>query len=99
MQTRPTGQPLTRPLQNVQSNQNNEIAYDVEHVFNENGREVRKMPIKLGNDTFWVDVCQEENKTEPNSDGAAIPDDSIMLNLDMEGNTALDPNQSVSHGT
>ena len=56
------------------------------------------MPIKLGNDTFWVDVCQEENKTEPNSDGAAIPEDSIMLNLDMEGNTALDPNQSVSHG-
>jgi hypothetical protein len=32
-----------------------EIAYNVEHVFNENSREVRKMPIKMGEETLWVD--------------------------------------------
>ena len=30
-----------------------EIVYNVEHVFSENGREVRKMPIKMGNETIW----------------------------------------------
>ena len=59
-------------------NQHNEIAYDVEHIFNENGREVRKMPIKMGDDTIWVDVKNEGTTT--------TSEDSIMLKLDMEGN-------------
>ena len=37
----------------------NEIQYNVEHVFNENGREVRKMPIKLDNETIWVDCVDQ----------------------------------------
>jgi hypothetical protein len=36
-----------------------EIAYNVEHVFNENGREVRKMPIKMGDETIWVDCVDQ----------------------------------------
>lgn len=38
-----------------------EIAYNVEHVFNENGREVRKMPIKMGDETIWVDCVESGN--------------------------------------
>ena len=37
-----------------------DIAYDVEHVFNENGKEVRKMPIKMGTATYWVDVVDKK---------------------------------------
>ena len=51
-----------------------EIAYDVEHVFNENGKEVRKMPIKMGNSTFWVDVVDNKDNV--------MPEDAVMLNLD-----------------
>jgi len=36
-----------------------DIAYNVEHVFIENGREVRKMPIKMNNQTIWVDCVSE----------------------------------------
>ena len=68
-------------------------------MFIENGREVRKMPIKLENDQMiWVDV-QDDNKTgELNSDGTAIQEDSIMLNLDMEGNGALNITKTGSQG-
>ena len=56
------------------------------------------MPIKLGNDTFWVDV-QEDSKTgELNSDGTVIQEDSIMLNLDMEGNGALNISKTGAQG-
>ena len=68
-------------------------------MFIENGREVRKMPIKLENDQMiWVDV-QDDNKTgELNSDGTAIQEDSIMLSLDMEGNGALNITKTGSQG-
>ena len=57
------------------------------------------MPIKVGNDTFWVDV-QEDNKTgELNSDGTVIQEDSIMLNLDMEGNGGLNISKTGAQGT
>ena len=68
-----------------ESNQQNDIAYDVEHVFNENGREVRKMPIKMGDDTIWVDVKKEG--------ASGNSEDSIMFKLDMEGNG--NPNANV----
>jgi hypothetical protein len=56
------------------------------------------MPIKLGNDTFWVDV-QEDNKTgDLNSDGTVMQEDSIMLNLDMEGNGALNISKTGAQG-
>ena len=36
-----------------------EIQYNVEHVFNENGRQVIKMPIKMDNETIWVDCVDQ----------------------------------------
>ena len=73
-----------------ESSQQNDIAYDVEHVFNENGREVRKMPIKMGDDTIWVDV---------KNDGASgNSEDSIMFKLDMEGNGNSNPTVSEARG-
>ena len=32
------------------------ITYDVEHVFLEDGKEVRKVPVKVGSNTYGVDV-------------------------------------------
>ncbi|CAF2740676.1 Signal-induced proliferation-associated 1-like protein 3,Signal-induced proliferation-associated 1-like protein 1,Signal-induced proliferation-associated protein 1,Signal-induced proliferation-associated 1-like protein 2 [Lepeophtheirus salmonis] len=56
-----------RPPQFVQSPPQNEIAYDVEHIFMENGREVKKMPIKFGDKTIWVD-CVPGAATENRDD-------------------------------
>ena len=57
-------QPGQQPPQQQQQagGDGQEIAYDVEHVFQENGKEVRKMPIKMGNNTFWVDVVDKEEQ-------------------------------------
>ena len=73
-----------------ESNQQNDIAYDVEHVFNENGREVRKMPIKMGDDTIWVDVKKEG--------ASGNSEDSIMFKLDMEGNGNSNASVSEARG-
>ena len=57
------------------------------------------MPIKMGEDTFWVDVCQEDKKTGVlKSEGTAIPEDSIMLKLDMEGNGMSNANPAPTQG-
>ena len=92
--------PQQNSNQDTHSNQPADIAYDVEHVFNENGREVRKMPIKLGNDTFWVDVCKTDNKAGAlTSDEGTIAEDSIMLNLEMDGSGGSDSNPVLSQGS
>ena len=39
--------------------QGSEIQYNVEHVFEEDGREVRKMPIKVNGETLWVDCVPQ----------------------------------------
>ena len=51
--------PVPQPVVPVQPQMASEIAYNVEHVFNENGREVRKMPIKMGEETLWVDCVDQ----------------------------------------
>jgi len=38
-----------------QMNNTEKIAYNVEHVFIENGREVRKMPVEINGETIWVE--------------------------------------------
>ena len=68
---RPPGPPGQGPNDPTKSQ---EIAYEVEHVFNENGKEVRKMPIKMGNDTYWVDVV--DRKPEVPKDGFVMDDDT-----------------------
>ena len=57
--------------------QQNEIQYNIEHVFEENGKKVRKMPINLNGQTIWVD-CAEQPSGDQNN--------SVMLDLDT-GNT------------
>ncbi len=54
-----------------------EIQYNIEHVFEENGKKVRKMPINLNGQTIWVD-CAEQPSGDQNN--------SVMLDLDT-GNT------------
>ena len=40
------------------------IQYNIEHVFNdEQGNEVRKMPVMINNSTVWVDVVTDHNDT------------------------------------
>ena len=40
--------------------QTNEIMLNVEHHFTDNGKIVRKMPIKMGDQIIWVDCADEE---------------------------------------
>ena len=39
--------------------QQNEIHYNIGHVFEENGKKVRKMPINLNGQTIWVDCAEQ----------------------------------------
>jgi hypothetical protein len=70
----------------------NEIAYNVEHVFTENGKVVRKMPIKMGEETIWVD-CMDINEDNKNGNSAAAG--GLLLDLDMSLSSDT-PNQSRS---
>ena len=47
---------------NTTPGQDPNIQYNIEHVFIENGKEVRKMPVMIDNNTVWVDVVDQ--KTE-----------------------------------
>ena len=60
-----------------QHGQQNEIRFNIEHEFEENGKKVRKMPINLNGQTIWVD-CAEQPSGDQNN--------SVMLDLDT-GNT------------
>ena len=49
-----------------------DIQYNVEHTYKENGKMVRKMPIKLGNgQTIWSD-CVDLNQEEMNQQNRLI---------------------------
>ena len=53
------------------------IAYDVEHVFVENGKEVRKMPVLINGETVWVECV-------PNSPSVEQQEAEIMMELGAE---------------
>ena len=55
------------------------IAYEVEHVFNEKGKEVRRMPIKTSTGTIWVDVVDRKPK---------VPKDGFVMDLEMDEDTS-----------
>ena len=57
------------------------IAYEVEHVFNVNGKKVRKMPVKMGTSTYWVDVV--DRKPE-------VPEDGFVMDFKMGEDTDSD---------
>jgi len=70
---------------------NEKIAYDVEHVFIENGREVRKMPVEIEGKTIWVECVPAGAQGGPNNDnrqqhGQSEQDGGIMMELgDTDG--------------
>merc|ERR1719397_1443747 len=43
------------------------IAHNVEHVFLENGREVRKMPVMFNNETIWVECVPRDSQVKNSS--------------------------------
>ena len=49
-----------------------EFLYNVEHIFEEDGKIVRKMPIKIGNETMWVETVNQ-NEMETNNDSLMLP--------------------------
>ena len=55
------------------------IDYEVVHVFNEKGKEVRKMPIKTGKGTYWIDVV--DRKPE-------VPEDGFVMDFKMGEDTS-----------
>ena len=73
---RPPGPPGQGPNDPTKSQ---EIAYEVEHVFNENGKEVRKMPIKMGTSTYWVDVVDKKPE---------VPEDGFVMDFNMDDDTS-----------
>ena len=67
----------------------NDIVYDVEHVFREGGKEYRKMPVLVDGKTMWVD-CVDINPEDKNN--------TVIMNLDLNNATApgSDPNKTNS---
>ena len=77
-----------QPQQHPQQQQTgSEIQYNVEHVFEEDGREVRKMPIKVNGETLWVDCVPQSTSAEEAAGGG------IMLDLDDK--TLVNTNEAV----
>ena len=57
-QYQPRPPPPPQPVVQQQQPQN-EIMLNVEHHFTDNGKIVRKMPIKMGDQIIWVDCADE----------------------------------------
>lgn len=79
-QPRPPQQPPQPPPMPSAQQPQSEIAYNVEHVFTENGKTVRKMPILMGDQTIWVDCVT--------SVAAEDSQNSMLLDLDLNPTTS-----------
>ena len=68
-----------------QHGQQNEIQFNIVHVFEENGKKVRKMPINLNGQTIWINCAEQPSGntvTSTTSDsGAATASPSPTANL------------------
>ena len=69
--------------------------YNEEHVFKEDGRQVRKMPIKVNGDTLWVDsrIVERVDCVPQSTLDKGVADGGIMLNFD--DNKLVDTNEAV----
>lgn len=68
-QVRPPTQPPVGPRP-----ENSEVLYNVEHLFEEDGKMVRKMPIKVGDETIWVEtVNNQQNDKEMGENSIMLP--------------------------
>ena len=66
------------------------IAYDVEHVFKEDGKEVRKTPVLINNETVWVE-CSDKSKE--NVEESKDADVSQLENCDNTPADLLEPSE------
>lgn len=64
---------------------------NVEHQFNDNGKVVRKMPIKMGNQVMWVDCADEQELANANDSK-----NNLVLDLDTNIITSTPPVTSNS---
>eukprot|EP00092_Neocalanus_flemingeri_P016495 GFUD01017849.1.p1 GENE.GFUD01017849.1~~GFUD01017849.1.p1 ORF type:complete len:1547 (+),score=557.86 GFUD01017849.1:282-4922(+) len=70
---------------------NEKIAYNVEHVFIENGREVRKMPVEINGETIWVECVPGGGQGVPAGEGR-----QQQVQQDQEGSIMMDLGDSDS---
>ena len=54
-------QPVSNVPVNTQGRDPN-IQYNIEHVFMEHGKKVRKMPVMINEETVWVDVVDQSSE-------------------------------------
>ena len=73
---------ITRPTIQQQPHNPN-IAYDVEHVFVENGKEVRKMPVLINKETVWVECV-------PNSNSPSVEQQEAEIMMELGADDAGD---------
>jgi len=78
------GQSMVRPAGPPQPGPEGqgEIAYNVEHVFIENGKEVRKMPISHEGQTIWVECVQNQHSAGQGPNTQQPREGGIMLDID-----------------
>ena len=77
MAAQPVQRQVVRPA--LPQHNSNAIAYDVEHVFKEDGKEVRKMPVLINGETVWVECV-------PNAASVEQQESEIMMELGVEEN-------------
>lgn len=83
--------PQPPPQQQVHQQGQGEIMLNVEHQFNDNGKVVRKMPIKMGNQVMWVDCADEQELANANDSK-----NNLVLDLDTNIITSTPPVTSTS---
>ena len=71
--------PVQRFVQQGPPDNGQEIAYNVEHVFMENGKEVRKMPVLINGETVWVECVNNVQN------GGDIEGDMIEMDISNSG--------------
>jgi len=79
-----------------QMNTGEKIAYNVEHVFIEDGREVRKMPVEINGETIWVECVpgggqgvqardNRQQQVQPDQDGGIMMEIGDTDGLEIHG--------------
>ena len=83
-----------------QMNTGEKIAYNVEHVFIEDGREVRKMPVEINGETIWVECVPgggqgvqardtRQQQVQPDQDGGIMMEIGDTDGLEIHGQGML----------
>ena len=64
-----------------------QILYNVEYIFDEDGKQVRKVPIEMNGQTIWVECVEEGSAGGGAGGGGGVfkGPDSIIMDLNGEG--------------